>query len=254
MDAVTKKINIQQDHASTIIPNKDEEKRSALNNFTNKLSLFLDASSDEIMDILDDYNGVLILLIDEDQKFRKDLENALFLNQEKLTQKSFSLDGKPTEPTISNWLKDFIKISGGGFFDNLAMTKYVTLSANVKVLDTNEKILITKLLKLYRNLKFFPESQKSVPIEKWEMFPLNREYFTKGGYHPNTETNIEREGDMRSENLSVTEARNLSEVSDKEKMLETLHRMRESFPEGSLERRAVEEEMDKLERQNNNFK
>jgi len=111
----------------------------------------------------------------ENGDFRKNLENALFSNQEILTDKDFVFNGKKQMSTISNWLKDFIKRNGSGMFDNLALSQYLSGSENAKKLDSQEKKLLHKLLILYRNLKFFPESMGNAPAEEWEIIPLDDE-------------------------------------------------------------------------------
>src|SRR3989339_772390 len=68
----------------------------------------------------------------------------------------------------------FIKQYGSGFFDNVTLSRYITFSENVKKLDENEKNLVKKLLQLYRNLKFFPDSMKDIPVDDWEIVPIDK--------------------------------------------------------------------------------
>lgn len=201
-----------------IIDNPAEEKEIAIDNFKNSLVIFLQAESEEVKNIIADYNLMLLKLL-EDQKFKKDLENAIFANQEKLTGKDFVLEGKRQMPTIANWLKDFIKKNGSGAVDNLALSQYVAASENAKKLDNNEKKLLHKLLLLYRNLKIFPQNLEKVPEDEWEIFPL-----------ADDEKPVRKNIKIGGEDERVVELRNLLE----------------QYEPGSIERRAIEEELRKL--------
>lgn len=172
--------------------------------------------------LLRELNDDLIELMADDQKFQKELEKALYSNQEKLTHKKFILDGKPHSPSVGNWLKDFIKKNGSGMFDNLVLTKYVTNSENTKTFDAEEKKLVGKLLELYRNLKFFPESMGDLPPEKWEIIPLDKE-----------------------EIISKPRLAAAIPKSQEENNLDDLQNLLTQYPEGSLERKVIEEEMDR---------
>ncbi|MBI4812703.1 hypothetical protein HY798_04720 [Candidatus Falkowbacteria bacterium] len=189
-------------------------------------------------------NGSLIMLLNKkEDKFKKELENALYSNQEKLTAKEFILTGplrhgdseasKPQAPTIANWLKDFIKTQGSGMFDELALSKYLIGSANAKKLDETERNLLRKLLALYRNLKFFPESLADRPPEEWEIIPTEKEEAL---------TKVKR-----SERAQKSPQPPFNKGGDADARLEELRAMAAGYPAGSLERKAVEEEMRNME-------
>ncbi len=151
-----------------------EEVKSAAEVFQkNLIDLFL-AESDESKAILDDYNGILIGLMEKSPAFKKNLEDALYQNQEILTSGKIRLEGKMVDPTISNWLKDFIDKNGSNFFDQIKLSEYVINSENAKDLKEEERKLLTKLLTLYRNVKFFPSGLVNLPVEEWEVIPLER--------------------------------------------------------------------------------
>jgi len=102
----------------------------------------------------------------------EELLKILLANEEKLTNKEFLLDGKPAEPTAANWLKDFIKKTGSGMFDNIVSSKYAIDSENGKKLDSTEKKTIIDLTAVYRNLKFFPDVFGDTPVDKWNIIPV----------------------------------------------------------------------------------
>jgi len=123
-------------------------------------------------EFISDYNVILISLIGEDAMYRQTLENALYANSDELTSNRILLDDREVSPSIANWLKDFLKIQGSEMFDDLALAQYLSTSVNAKKLNPTEKDLLRKLLRLYRNLSFFPESMENMPIEDWQIIPV----------------------------------------------------------------------------------
>lgn len=158
-----------------------QEKRDALDLFKNNLVNLLLSKSEGFADLLDDYNGVLINLLDNDLNFRRELQSAFYQNQEKLTNLTITLDGRPAQPTIANWLKDFMTQKGAAWFDNVVLSDYLTTGANVKALTGEEKESLAALLVLYRHLRFFPQDLANLPPEDWEIIPLNLEGVSLSG-------------------------------------------------------------------------
>ncbi|MFH1662107.1 MAG: hypothetical protein ABIA02_03355 [Candidatus Falkowbacteria bacterium] len=171
-------------------------------------------------------NSRIFYILSRDLNFKKELEKALYKNLEKLTHKEFILDGKPRTPSIKNWLVDFIKHNGAGMFDNLALSQYIINSSNAKKLDDDGKKLLKKLLMLYRNLKFFPESMPSDDGSSWEIIPVeDKEELSKA----------------RTVSKPV-----IDKIDKKESEVDELKKMLENYPEGSLERKAINEEIAKV--------
>lgn len=198
-----------------------EEKKDSLALFQEDLAGLLDLREEFLIMEL---NESLIDLIIEDEKFKRDLESALYNNQEKLTYKTFKLNGKPERPTVASWLKYFIRKNGSGIFDNLSLADFINNSENAKILNSEEKERLTRLLKLYRNLKFFFTIFSNRPPEEWIIVPL---------------TQVKEE---------KVKARTVKPVkSREEEMAEGLKIMAAQYQPGSLERKAIEEEIKKLE-------
>lgn len=237
----------------SMIDDVEEEKKSALEIFESKIYFFLDAGSADFEEILEDYNNILILLLSNIEGFYNSLKFALFSNQEKLTNKTFELNGKKTRPTVENWLKAFIKATGSGMFSNIDLTKYMTESENVKRLDDEERRLVKKLLRLYRNLVFFPDSLRNIPIDQWEIFPMERE---GGDFHRGSLGAPKTEDEKELENLqnmekdygeNSLEKLVLDEEIEKRKKIEEMRFMLKNYKEDSLEHRVLEEEILKME-------
>lgn len=166
---------------------------------------------DNIFIVIEEINSRIFYILARDLEFKKELENALYVNNEKLTSQKFILDNKPHSPSVANWLKDFIKKNGSGMFDNLVLTEYLINSDNAKKLDSKGREILKKLLLLYRNIKFFPESMPTDIGEGWEIIPVNK----------------------------IGEEKVKTQASG----MDSLVRMAEQYPAGSLERKAVEEEL-----------
>ncbi|MCK5509983.1 hypothetical protein KAI65_00360 [Candidatus Parcubacteria bacterium] len=228
--------------------NEQKEKEDSREIFSGMLSCFL---ADHVNPFLEDYNSNLIQLFVDDSNFKNELENELYNNGEFLTHERFEMDSKTQSPTIGNWIQDFIKVYGSGMFNNLALSKYITESKNAKLLGTEEKKLVQKLLQLYRNLKFFPESLRDVPMEEWEIIPVKKEKETIGQTRkiwgpPKTEEEkkideLRREEEQFSE--GGLERLAIEEEIDNKKKLESLKIEANKYTAGSLERMAVEEEI-----------
>lgn len=230
----------------------EKEKEETLKIFKSNLLPFLKIHTNPF---LIEYNNILILALLEDPEFKKELENQLYDNDEKITTKPLTIDGNHKISSISNWLKDFIKTNGTGIYDNMTIAKYFNISDNAKKLNSEERENLTNLLQMYRNLKFFPQSLEGVPEDRWEIIPTDREAINNGIAEkktfgpPTTEderTIAELEEELKQYKEGSLEHEVLEEEIDRKRHLEDLHFMANKFGEGSLERMAIEEEIRKL--------
>jgi len=145
--------------------------------------ILLKIFSDRLVETLkinksDDLNKLNIFIfkaLQSDDLIEDKIISIFYNNQEKLTANHLLFEDHEVSPTISNWLKDFIKKNGSELFNEISLEQYLINSINAKKLNVEEKELVRKLLKLYRNLVFFPESMDGVPLEKWEIFPVEHE-------------------------------------------------------------------------------
>lgn len=199
----------------------DKEKHDSIDIFKANISELL-AIPD--IDIIREYNDILLeLLIDGGVATKDDLEKALYANQEKITTSQFIMDGKVSVGTIANWIKHFIAVKGSDMFDNIIVSSFLVQSPNAKTLSTEEKSVVRKLLLLYRNLKFFPKSMPNQTGDGWEIIPINLE-----------------EEAQRTKIIPNVE---LPTIDSKLKELED---RLTKVADGSLQRRAIEEEIKKL--------
>lgn len=229
----------------------DEEKDYLLNMFAT--DLLSELNNNPI--IINAINLRIFNILKHDLNFKNDLENSLYKNQERITEKEFVLDKKKRSPSIENWLKNFIKEKGTASFDNVELTDYVVRSGNSKILSSEEKKIVRKLLLLYRNLKFFPESMPSDDGEGWEILPIEevsrdigKEKSTLGPPKTKEEKEIEELQVEGAKYRGGLEKLAIEEEVDKKKQIEDLRIEANKYKEGSLEKMALMEEIKKLEK------
>ena len=225
-------------------------------------------------------NSSFFRLLNRDPLFKEKASKALYVNNLVLTGKPFILDGRNSIGTIANWLKDFINQNGSSYFNALVLSKFVASSENAKSLDSEEKKLLTKLLKFYRNLAFYPESLENIPVEEWEMIPLEHlsnqptkipssKPAVKAPVLDKPEIKAEEpkvepveELEIKPEEIKREEIKPVQSeikpepevkleepvpvVDDKFVKIKSLSELAEQFAVGSLERKAIDEEIKKL--------
>ena len=169
-------------------------------------------------------NASLISLLFADANFKNVLFKHLANNQQKLFDREIIIDGKNAILSIGSLINNFISVKGGAYFNNLTLSDYITNSKYTRGLSKDEKDAVIRLLTIYRNIRFFPRTLENVSPDKWEIFPLGISEKEKVGTH---------------QPLSAPK-------SPEEQEIENLEKMAAGYELGSLERRAVEEEIRKM--------
>lgn len=190
----------------------------------------------------------IIYLLTEDETFKDKALRKLFVNNEILGMESILIDNKKVEPTISNWLKDFIKRNGSDNFNDLLLIDYINNSTNAKNLSSNNKNILANLLRFYRNLSFFPDSLKNIDASRWKIFPFSdQENEEEKQSNLNEGRRIIKNSDILQEESSPREAEVLVEREGEEIL--ALRRLLNSYAPSSLERKAINEEIRKIKKQ-----
>ena len=215
-EPAAKALGIRIDEEQMQLPDEKDEREFYIRMFREDLlSLLKDDPS-----MQDAFNTRLFYLFNEDlNNFQRELVIALSANNEKLTSKQIVLDGKTVSPSVKNWLDDFVNKYGAEMFDNVTLSSYITDSENTRSLSDAERMQLTQVLLLYRNVAFFPESMPNDTGEGWEVIPIRRK------------ESLSRVQQQISEDNSPEELRKLAQ----------------EYPENSLERRAIEEEISKIQ-------
>lgn len=195
---------------------------------------------------LQDFNVAIFQAFNIDDVLEDKVESLLYNNQEKISEHRLIMDGHPASPSIANWLKDFIKKYGSDMFNEVSLAEYLSSAPNIKVITPAEKELVRQVLKLYRNLVFFPDSMNGIPVEHWEIFPVDR-----------TKLNIIR--DVLSDNHPLTattpespvpavipEVNPEPELTERQKIIFDLQKNLTKYSTSSLEYKAIRQEINRL--------
>lgn len=219
-------------------------------------------------------NAVIFELIGKNEQFLNKLIKYFLDNQERFSSKNLIIKGKEVEPTIANWIKDFVDLNGSDIFSSVVLAKYLITSENVKKLKEEERQMLRQVLKIYKNLVFFPESMGSAKYLDWEIFPINRDLLNifKNNFNKKTDLSdnpAENKEDRNSqdnkkivlEDKPIIKKESIKEIKvEKKEDLKTekiekdiedpeitkLREMLAKYPENSLERKAIESEIKKI--------
>lgn len=213
---------------------------------------------------LEDFNLVgkfrLCLLglpeFEDRDELKQEIKSVLNKNQTVITSGKMS-DGQP--PTIENWLKIYVSYVGTEPADALKLQQFYLSDKNFNGLPSEEKERLKKFFAFYERLKlssFTPEGiEDSVPVNTPEFkgYIKNGELIKVGEkLDPRLEkiysSSIETiEGGKKLGRASgVTEAPISVTNNPNQSRLEELKKIAETFPAGSLERRAIEQEIANL--------
>lgn len=186
---------------------------------------------------LPDYNFIenlkLILIsisvIEERDNFKNNLKKALLENQERITSGG-------SIKKVSSWLKDYNVKLGIGNINSLKRAEYLTNLKKDKTLSDEDRRRLKILFEVYEFLKTTSKIIAGMEEEYPVMVNGKLYIFRQGFLDPVQEKNV---SSVLSE---TTYDKNISNPQ-----LEELQNMLNKYPEGSLERKAVEEELGKLE-------
>lgn len=241
--------------------NKDENKDMSLDQQKNFAeNLFRTALVKELHHnpfIISAMNDRLFYILARDEQFKDRLSRALYENTEIVTSKSLVSDNEKVSPTVGHWLKDYITQYGSQTYDSLSQSKYLTSSQNTKDLSDEDRTLVHKVLKTYSNVTFFPESMPSDDGEGWEIIP--------GGLEAQSVEKVtiptQRPEPQKTQSPKVLPK--LKTITPRQKPVSPIQKSQTAsspdllalknllvdYPQGSLERQAIEEEIKKLEQQ-----
>jgi len=137
--------------------------------------------SDQVVDLLKwadfrtklDLNSLIVMLFLEKEESQTSFLQKLVNNQEILTQDKIQVNNQTVDPTIGNWLKDFIAIVGvEGTVSSIKKAKYMAESQNAKKLDREEGQLLDMTLDLYVAIRNFFYDVQRKNVEDIAIFPF----------------------------------------------------------------------------------
>lgn len=171
----------------------------------------------------------------ERDEFKRQMRNFLLENNEIITMKEIKINNLSVKPTISNWLKDYNMKLGTELVDKLKASQYFVNDNNFKALNNEEIGKLKMLFDFYEKTK--TSSTTAEGLEENFVAIL-----------PNNEINLVSGGKLNKINSAIIKIYNeINKNKSKEnKGLEELRAMASQYPAGSLERKAVEEEIGKI--------
>jgi len=227
--------------ALSILPEKN-----ILDLFTNNLRGAFTIPNYNLWENLKKY---LIGIPDYDSRDRIKLEikNILLKNKTKVTKSNLILNQKEVTGTIENWLADYHINVGTGVVDRLAFEQYFINSPNIKELSPDESSRLKSLFQFYERLKLSSKSPQG--FEEDVLIDVNGELklWHEGrleDFDPAVKKIIdemEKAGYLKDAEIASTNIRN------NKSNIEDLKQMLNKYPAGSLERKVIEEELEKME-------
>ena len=174
-------------------------------------------------------------------KFKAKLINAeIFENRDKLKgeikkvllNNKGIITGKAEIRTISDWLKDYNSKLGIGAADKLKRSQYLVDLKKIKGLDERDLEKLKTLFNFYEGLKL--SSLTPQGFEEEPSVVVNNKLY------------IFRQGTLEAVEGKIKEVEPLKAVDEYGAKITELQKMLSQYPAGSLERKAVEEELRKL--------
>jgi hypothetical protein len=177
--------------------------------------------------------------LEERNKIKNNIKKILLNNKTLITKNNIKIGDKEVIPSVNNWLSDFLSQFGDeGFLDQIKLSSYFIKSKNVKSLSVEEKRRIESLLNLYKKMKISSNTLEGLEEDITIIKPDGEIGFIKQGQYEKI--------DSKAQDL-------YNKISGKEKGnfkigINELKRMLIKYPPASLERRAIEEEIERLNR------
>ena len=247
---------------------------------------FLMIFSIENYDLMEKLQNRMInfAVFSERDELKRDLRKVLLDNQEILTEKKLLISGNILSATVGNWLKDYISNIGNEPAEKVKQAQYLTSSDNIKKTEGQEKEKVKLLIELYEYLKLSSETplghEESYPMtidgkfynfSKGELQTcdkkimsvidsvIGKEIGSRTGdifgitEQEREEYKHEKAGKLENEFSDEIEKKVIEEeVLGKVDRSHMVARKRElnaligQYKKGSLERKAVEDELDKI--------
>lgn len=228
-------------------------------------------AEDEILDLIKNYLSLafgindydlwaqlkkyLVTIRHEDRdRLKGEIKNILINNTTKITSTNLLIDKKEAIGSASNWVRDYHGQVGTGAVDQLLFEQYFINSPNIKRLLPEEKEKVKTLLKLYEKLKISSKTPQGYEEKVLMKIGGELKVWNEGRLEDldsavvNAVKELKAKGFFKEKN--ETGAKKEPESAPKpprpKTELEKLKEMAASYAEGSLERMAVEEEIERI--------
>jgi len=217
------------------------------NNNKTDQSLLISEFNEGLFDLFKDssrasiFNNNVFKVLTEDASFLNKLEKSLLENKLFIGDKSFLSSGRKLQPSVSNWIKDFLTINGTDSFSDIDLIRYITNNKNAKNLFKDDKTLLFKVLKTYANIAFFLENSNIKPLSSLEFIPISSSDIVVEDklLSDNTNNKIDLKTKKDDKKLGSSSDFKSSDLGDLQKILS-------NYDYNSLEYKAIKQEIDRL--------
>lgn len=189
------------------------------------------ATSDHLF--ISEFNYRLIDLLVNHPDFKDSLIGVLLNHGLEIGTETIVLDGRQLAPTVGAWINYFISQKGSIMFDAVTLSDFLVNAASAKFLLPTDKNILSRLLWLYRNLKFFPDSLVGDNPDTWEMLT----YVDAPDYQIY---------DADSAGSATTSTTDSQPTQSNDAKINALQVLLKQYPDNSLERLAIEQEIKRL--------
>jgi len=195
--------------------------------FSKHLSIGIKMNYLDLLEVLK--AKVSFLAVDDRDDFKEQLKKVLLENQEILTKSKLKTENREIRPTVSAWLHDYIHFVGTGAKSSLEQSTYFIKSKNISTLDESEKLELKELISIYEYLQ---RSSSTMEGNEDELFFYDEDrkiYSLKNGTFFEIKTSSQKQRTKTAESgpIQIQKSRELAS----------------QYPENSLERKAIEEEI-----------
>lgn len=118
----------------------------------------------------------LLMSDDEERVFQRELIDLMHESNELITAESILVGSENVDPTISNWIKDYISYAGSAeALSSIKKAQYFTASPNLKKVSAEERAMVDNVLKLYFAVKNFYFNLSKYDLNDIYIFPFSEE-------------------------------------------------------------------------------
>lgn len=220
------------------------ENKEVLNLFKNQFTTIFELDSFDIWEKLKS-KLILDINVDERDNFKENIKKSLRDNQEKITSQKIMVNDDLVNPTISNWLKDYrISVGSDRFESSEKRNEYLSYNENIKKITKEEKEKIRILLDFYDKL-----SISSLTKEGYEEGFFISDNEIRGLMIDGVFVKIDKQTEqLIKEAQKIIDSKPLNNkiLSDDSGIQdEQLKELLKKYKAGSLEQKAIEEELNK---------
>jgi hypothetical protein len=199
-------------------------------------------------DLWENLKKYLIFFSDykERDRIKNEIKNILIKNKARITKTNLILDNKEIAGTVDNWMRDYHIYLGLEPADRLKFAEYFINSANIKRATLEEKEKIKSLFNFYEKLKLSSNSPRG--FEEKVLMKINGklQIWQDGRLEDLDPAAVKAVEDLAARGFFKAERKGAVNAGGNNQF-EQLKQMAANYPIGSFERKAIEEEISKME-------